>query len=134
MANWMTVVLLGLLGCKTVRPPPPPTPGVARVPSVSVQSVVVANPPDPPSVVFVLDAHRDLHAATVATWDALATKDPVVGSHFTTPYGAELRLREGEGKGIAALYASFAQSDASIERVVAKRLEEEERTASNSDD
>jgi len=140
MAKWSTVVLLGMLACKSgeVRPklatPPPPTPGLARVPKVSVASVVVATPEDPPSVVLVLDVNSDLHAATVATWDKLAIIDPVVGSHFTTPYGAELRLREGEGKGTAAIYASFARSDASIERQVAKRLATEPPPEEEEDD
>jgi hypothetical protein len=135
MANWSAVVLIGLLGCKTgeVRPPPP-TPGLARVPKVSVASVVVANPPEPPPVVLVLDANSNLHAARVATWNQLATKDPVVGSRSTTPYGAELRLREGEGKKPYQVYSSFVRSDASIERGIAKRLEEQERAATSSDD
>jgi hypothetical protein len=90
-----------------------------------VASAVVASPANPPPVVFVLDANSDLHAARVATWDQLATTDPVVGSHWTTPYGAELRLREGEGKGVAAIFASFARSDAAIEATVARRLDEE---------
>src|SRR5262245_20807723 len=82
---------------------------LTHVPKVTVAGAVVANPSKAPPVLIVLDDKVVLYASYAATWDELATKDPMAGAKKTNLSQAHGRLFEGLGLGLKPreIYEAF---------------------------